>query len=1113
LARPFSYAEALRLLGSETSAVRRMDKILSGALLGAAVFGFPQTLALLGAKSEVVRLGHELLTGLRERLAGRSRYDRTRRIEAAHAVLVITAFFSAFGELDLPFRAKDLQLTRHDQVVAVAPRGPSERNYLLGSSWLETAVPLPAPNRPFERSLALIADRYREWAAGLGEFVAGLVVWDDLDETRKSDTQRLLGEDLPANAALLYKDLYRRLAVDVPEFAFWASMADQQATRAEVRDRAAELSTGLAGLERLLLQVTEGRVPDERLNELATRNRAALGRPVAEAGEAPAGLRLPTLAEAYMNPRFRFAEVSPSDDPSAEEWWEPRHVQPDAQGFLAGYMTASRATDAPLVVLGQPGSGKSVLTKVLAARLPEGDFLPVRVELRSVPADTTVQDQIEHAIRQATGERIDWPALARSARGALPVVFLDGFDELLQATGVRRSDYLSQVSEFQRRESELGRPVAMIVTSRIAVADRARFPEGSAALRLEPFNESQLRAWVQVWNLTNASAFAAGDGPGQLDPDLVLAHRDLASQPLLLLMLALYDADGNALRRAGTRIGQRELYEKLLARFARREILKHHQGLSDAETNAAVEREMLQLSVAAFAMFNRSRQWVTQDELNTDLSALLPDRQAAPSGFRAPLSPAEVTLGRFFFVHHGSATRDDTVLETYEFLHSTFGEYLVARFTFVALRDIAARQAAAAASPLGRGTVDDDLLYAVLSHAALTVRGAVIGFLGQFFRSLGDEDRKRLKQLTISLFRAMGDRTGPGRFPRSPAYSLVIRRHAHYGINLVLLALMTNGSLVASDLFTGEAAAAGWRDIALLWRAMCTAEEWLSLVDALAVERIWSDKNRDVQLTLAPGWHVPPVDLRWSYDQEPGRAVTRGQPPQNIDRSNRQAYFICSNEEDLRLHALEPIVGAARNALTTVHSAESGTITSAANGLLRLWMTSTTQASPGELQQIYEQLLGLVHRKGSINDASWNRFLLLLMDRLEHDARWLPARFVAEVLEDLLERTQNTGHRREIIARCALAALGHDRREDQRLLELAHRAGSSPETRVRIHVAYAETGLILDLQPADAQRLQEALDHVGKSNPALVRRLRLAMQETGGAGLLNWPDASTNVGT
>src|SRR5439155_2827661 len=137
-----------------------------------------------------------------------------------------------------------------------------------------------------------------------------------------------------------------------------------------------------------------------------------------------------------------------------------------------------------------------VLARVLAARLPAADFMPVRVILRDVLAAADLQDQLEQAIRAATGDRVEWPALVRSAGGALPVVLLDGFDELLQAVGVSQTDYLDKVARFQQREADQGRPVAVVVTSRTAVADRARIPAGTVLLRLEPFRREQIERWV-----------------------------------------------------------------------------------------------------------------------------------------------------------------------------------------------------------------------------------------------------------------------------------------------------------------------------------------------------------------------------------------------------------------------------------------------------------------------------------------------------------------------------------------------------------------------------------------------------------------------------------------
>ena len=204
----------------------------------------------------------------------------------------------------------------------------------------------------------------------------------------------------------------------------------------------------------------------------------------------------PSLAEAYLTPQCRVGEVRPGDDPAAAEWWAQQPMVPDVEVFLTGYLTSLRAVRWPLVVLGEPGSGKSKLTEVLAARLADGDFLPVRVELRDVAAESMILEQIEQAVYRGPGERVGWHDLVEASGGAQPVVLLDGFDELVQASAVNRYDYLEQVRDFQRRQAQIGHPVAVIITSRTVVADHTRFPAGTLAMQLQPFTEEQVRRWV-----------------------------------------------------------------------------------------------------------------------------------------------------------------------------------------------------------------------------------------------------------------------------------------------------------------------------------------------------------------------------------------------------------------------------------------------------------------------------------------------------------------------------------------------------------------------------------------------------------------------------------------
>jgi hypothetical protein len=144
-----------------------------------------------------------------------------------------------------------------------------------------------------------------------------------------------------------------------------------------------------------------------------------------------------------------------------------------------------------MLLLGEPGAGKSAFTRVLAARLPAADFLTVRVAADEVPAGARIEEQIEQAVRSVIGETVPWAALADEGGGALPVVLLDGFDEVAPPTGAHGWDYLARVAAFQQREASLGRPVAVVVTCRSAVAARARLPVDAKIVRLEPVDDHQ----------------------------------------------------------------------------------------------------------------------------------------------------------------------------------------------------------------------------------------------------------------------------------------------------------------------------------------------------------------------------------------------------------------------------------------------------------------------------------------------------------------------------------------------------------------------------------------------------------------------------------------------
>ncbi|MFE0591887.1 NACHT domain-containing protein [Micromonospora echinospora] len=1074
-----TYADAVRLLGGERSRfVEAFDRLAGWTMLAGAV-PLPALLSLFDAKSELVRLGRDLLRQLSEQRSGLSRYGRTQRLEAAHAVIAVTAFFEVLHEADLPFAFADLEIDKTEQL-ALAGGGPAPLRTVVGQLFTLPAR-TPGAHLPYPRLREALADYYRDLGSRLAEHVIGLAAWERLPATSRQAFRELV-DRLPDEAVDRHRDLLTGLATDFPEVAYWSGLHEHQATRDEVR----QLAAGLGELHRVLAGISTGRLPDDRRAALARAHTAKLDRPIVESAEAPDGLRVPLLGQAYVPPRCRVAVLDQGARPSDEEWWADQDVRDDLADVLAGHLTSPVATRAPLLVLGQPGSGKSVLTRVLAAQLPPADFLAVRVALREVSVEADLQEQIEQAIRYDTGERLDWPALVRSAGDALPVVLLDGFDELLQATGVTQTDYLLRVARFQRREAEQGRPAAVLVTTRTSVADRAKPPPETVALRLEPFDETRVRRWVATWNRVNADRFAP-IGVSPLDPAAVLSHRELAEQPLLLLMLALYAAAGHDLRAAGE-LRRAELYERLLRSFARREVEKHRPGLTDRDRDRATEDELRRLAVVAFGMFNRGVQWVTEDDLEVDLAALPflatgPPTPRGGSDLRAPLRPAEIVLGRFFFVHHSQATRDDTRMATYEFLHATFGEFLIARTTALVLRDLTA---VAAASSL-RPDVDDDPLAALLSFATLTGRAPIVAFLTELLQSWDVDRRADATDVLLRLFRTVHDPRPPRRFDTyAPRAASVPMRHAAYSANLLVLILCAAGETQGRDLYPDAADPRGpWRGQALLWRSQLAANEHGSLTRSVALDRLADGTRRDIRLSLAgPDWRPPPVDLNWTYGLKPlkGRGLARFSP--EFSALRQKANFECwSDGDDLLLDALEPWSEHAPLRFGTLVGGGAGW-QSGLHVLLRMWLGPLAGEELVDPEEQYRSVASAASMQ-VLPARDRSHLVALLLDRLTTDPAVHPP-VVARVLDDV-----GVFENWDVVSgcsfvRCCLAFLGRDPEVDVTLADLLDELPDrmSVDVNPQFEILLAEAHI--RLTELNRRRYRYAASQVARITPWLV---------------------------
>ncbi|MEU2662150.1 ATP-binding protein [Micromonospora sp. NPDC007220] len=850
-----SFDTARRILGQrDPEWSNKLSALLGLAALGSGAVGFAVPAIKAGwgwidQKNELVSQLTSAVDRVRDRCLGARGRERHELIAAAHTAVVTGAFFAALSEVvGKKYARLGLTEAEKQQLVSGSVDGDHES---MVSYLLNVPMPMPWAACGFETNLAAsVAPFYENLTGRCLRFFRGLDAWQRIEpEIRDSDDGRTLASVVVSRAITRYRNDYRRLAAEVPEFGMWA-LLDQfehaTAARKSARQRSEEFQRrSLSLMEQLLAGLSRMRerdLPTERSRTImAQRNRQLLSEPLAHVTkiDLESGLSMPDTETGYVNPRFQWAVMSGSSRAWDEEWWGQQRRGHRLDHFLAAYFTSARSAELPLVILGHPGAGKSLLTKIMAARLPPEHFTTVRVPLRQVrnPA-AKIYEQIQDFLDDDTHLGVRWRDLSEASREATRVVILDGLDELMQATRTTESGFLHEVREFQEKEAKLGSPVSVVVTSRTVVADIANIPAGSLVVKLEDFDRNQVDHWVDMWNKVNQEPI----GNGTVKPlavDSVWAMGELARQPLLLLMLAVFGATEDPPTGGDGQVTQAQVYQWLLNGYIAREVAKTPGTATnllseDEEIAARADHELWQLAIAAFAMFNRGQQSVTGQDLNSDLAPML--RAGAAQGshrkrLAQPLDPAIRTIARFFFIHAADVSGVVSG-SSYEFLHATFGEYLIAYHVLEQLKGLAdARRRL----PVGQEWTDDQF-FALLSHQQLSVGGAIMPFLRELFEATPTAQRRAIVAELKALVRFSQEREGVGRFEGyNPSSRFLLGRVAAYlGNLLTLLTELCDGPVPLDELAPeGDDQLTWWRSTVRFLHAGLDDNGWSMLLSSI----------------------------------------------------------------------------------------------------------------------------------------------------------------------------------------------------------------------------------------------------------------------------------------
>ncbi|MBK6434154.1 NACHT domain-containing protein [Candidatus Amarolinea dominans] len=248
-----------------------------------------------------------------------------------------------------------------------------------------------------------------------------------------------------------------------------------------------------------------------------------------------------------------------------------RPLNPDEQANLTGHLSEPRpvldliqAHDG-LVVLGDPGAGKTTFLKYLALQLALGhgpaiglgNRLPILAPLSGfanalAAGSVRLDDYIANYFHDI-GVDLPVAALLQQALDkGQALVLLDGLDEVKE-TGLRHT-VVQQVVDFYTAQRRRGNK--FVLSSRI-VGYRAVRPTapGLAECTLVDFDNDEISAFIERWTATlekqasGDTAVARDDAARERQTLLDAVQRnpsvhDLASNPLLLTILALMQRQG-----------------------------------------------------------------------------------------------------------------------------------------------------------------------------------------------------------------------------------------------------------------------------------------------------------------------------------------------------------------------------------------------------------------------------------------------------------------------------------------------------------------------------------------------------------------------------------------
>lgn len=709
---------------------------------------------------DVINLVNECIGSAKSLLGKQVDYTtRAENAQIANVLLVFSAFFDSIKKY-LPDANREIALQDGEKVMLVEKTLTNYERYIKdcesraitqdGKNIIARPILIPNPIEGLDNTKKGLYKFYSLLTAQFRSFVDKLSYHESLQGHQREKFEAYLRK-IPELAVNCYQAQYFQLAAEFPDFFVFSNQKEHS-------DIQRSIDVGFKQITEKIPKIAElysESVASQALEQLQNRYNSEIDAPLVDKSEmhlSISGLSLPKKIDAFIPQPFQALIYTQGIHlEHTDKWINCQNLGK----FIADTLRSPHLGTQPMLLLGDPGAGKTMLSHMLAARILNNEYHVIIVHLRDVVAEAEIYQQIDRALELSLdGTNCNWSDI-RTAKLSKPILLIfDGYDELLQASGKTHRNYIEKIAEFQKNCIEIyKKTVRTIVTSRIILIDKAAIPDHTPVIRLDEFDASQVKKWCEIWNAQNASYFVSTELEEFVVSEESKAWK-LAKQPLLLLMLALFDSNKNALR-DNENLDETQLYYSLITDFIQREQYKDttFREIQPSDQNKRVDDALERISIAAIGMYNRNEVYIHSNQLQVDLCKLQRNNS------QSELLDSDKLLGSFFFIHHAEATkqenRDLEKMRSYAFLHNTFGEFLAAHYMVSQLQNILYIITVFSKAGIIQHPEKSKIWYSSLIYAPLFQRPVVLkmfeAWAPTYFRIKGMDEEDVQKALNILL--------------------------------------------------------------------------------------------------------------------------------------------------------------------------------------------------------------------------------------------------------------------------------------------------------------------------------------------------------------------------